>query len=69
MRSPFTLLADLIHSKAFKGREGGKKFRVTFLGWVGGEVDRPRVSLANWFALRLAHWAMGKDKHVASLTC
>ena len=34
----------------------------------GVGVDRPRASLANWFALRLAHWAVGKDKHVASLT-
>lgn len=31
-------------------------------------VVRCRVSWANWFALRLAHWVVDKDKHVALLT-
>lgn len=61
MRSPVTLLTDL-HSRAFKGREGGQKK----VSWAA--VVRRRASWANWFALRLAHWVVGKDKHVALLT-
>lgn len=62
---PFTPLVDLLHSKGSEGRGGG--LSMTF--GEGGGGDRPRVSLANWFAFRLAHWAVGKDEHVAWLTC
>ena len=69
-RGPFYTPLRPPSFKSLRGKSGAKKkFGITFPGGGGGGVDIAGDSLANWFALTLAHWAVGKDEHVASPTC